>query len=133
MLFLSKTKYSVLLDSADFLPLPQSWNPFTCMSSEMNIEVIIWAKILSTIAAFSGGSKVFNFCSFQTIFIFIFGRKYSYITKSKCKSVVPFKTINNCLNCIKEKAQHDEPLSAPTACEHLWLSTDAHLIRKPNS
>lgn len=67
--------------------------PFTCMSSEMNIEVIIGAKILSTVAAFSGGPKGFNFCSFQTVFIFIFGRKYRHIMKSKCKFGVLLKTV----------------------------------------
>lgn len=75
------------------LPSQEGAAPFTCMSSEMNIEVIIGAKILSTVAAFSGGSKGFHFCSFQTVFIFLFGRKYRHIMKSKFKLAVLFKTV----------------------------------------
>lgn len=74
-------------------PSPKVKPPFTCMSSEMNIEVIIGAKILSTVAAFSGGSEGFNFCSFQTVFIFIFGRKHRHIMKSKWKFAVLFNTV----------------------------------------
>lgn len=92
-------------------PSPKVKPPFTCMSSEMNIEVIIGAKILSTVAAFSGGSEGFNFCSFQTVFIFIFGRKYTHIMKSKWKFAVLFNTVT----VLKQgKTQNYKLLSNPT-------------------